>query len=55
MKRIGCKFWALDYREFVTVLSIERRGRYTIQRVNGSRTFNYPSYLLKKKKPEAFC
>lgn len=52
MKRIGQKFWALDYREFVTVLKIEKRGeRYLVRRPNGEVTSNYPGYLLKARKP----
>lgn len=49
MKRVGRRFFALDYNEIVTVIAIERRGqRYTIQRPNGARTYNYPAYLLRR-------
>jgi hypothetical protein len=54
MTRTGRKFWALDYKEWVTVLRVERRGTstgrystFTVQRENGEITKNYPAYLLK--------
>lgn len=53
MTRVGRRFWALDYKEWVTVVAIERRGRtYTVRRDEQPErpvTYNYPAYLLVSK------
>lgn len=52
--KVGDTAYALDYREHVTIVAVERRpnatrefkGTFTVRRSNGATTSNYPGYLL---------
>lgn len=44
---LGRFYYALDYGEFVKVVSRFMDGRGTVLRANGERTANYPAYLLR--------
>ena len=57
----GMIVWAIDYRDYVKVLEVERKqdlrvhkdgvlydaGAFKVQRLNGSTTSNFPGYLLR--------
>lgn len=61
MKRptAGNIYWAIDYKELVEIVAIEREARRNtddhstclIRRANGEETSNYPAYLLMRSEP----